>query len=199
MKLDEVRLGDTVRLRNGEEILVSDKMTGYTDRVGDHPGPFVATRNFDRYALSDVLEIVTRNERVCRFCGDGVTSPVPEVDYCRNCFYLGRAHQERLAPLIAQLKAIPKVKSANVWHTGGGCFLLAVPLEDGRLIALTDGDAGLPDKGEPWQYFCVAESEEAWDEWDESRLAVHEGNLTDDQLIAAVKEVATAVPIPKQS
>lgn len=191
MKLDEVRLGDTVRLRNGEEILVSDKMTGYTDREGEHPGPFVATRpGFDRYHLDDVQEVVLRNERLCRFCGEGVTATKSETDFCSLCFYSGRAFTEQRGELLEALQTLPRVESASVWHTGGGCFLLAVTLKDGRLITVTEGQGGLPDPGEPWQLLVVAPDMEAWDEWDEKRLDLREGAWTDEELIAEVETIS---------
>lgn len=192
MDLNDIRLGDTVRLRNGETIIVAHKMEGYTDRDGEHPGPYVAARgpSFDRYLLADVVEVVERNERVCRFCGEGVTARDDDIDYCSNCFYSGRALTDDHAELIVALAAIPNVKGAHVWHTGGGCFLLAVTLNDGRLITLSDADAALPEKGQPWRYFAVAESEEAYDEYDESRIEQRDGEWTDEQLLAAVSEVA---------
>lgn len=192
MKLDDIRMGDTVRLRNGETIIVAHKMEGYTDRDGEHPGPFVAARgvSFDRYLLADVVEVVERNPRSCRFCGEGVTSRDPDIDYCSLCFYTGRALTDERGDLLAALAAIPNVTGANVWHTGGGCFLLAVTLTDGRLIALTDGEAELPEKGQPWRFFAVAENMEVWDEYDESKIDQRDGEWTDEQLIVAVREVA---------
>lgn len=192
MELSEIRMGDTVRLRNGETITVAHKMESYTDRDGEHPGPFVSARgsHFDKYALSDITEVVESNPRLCRFCGEGVTATDDKVDYCSGCFYSGRALTETHADLLASLSAIPNVTGAHVWHTGGGCFLVACYLEDGRLVTLTDADAALPYPGEPWRLMVVSESEQAYDEWDESKLDIREGEWDDAQIVAAVSEVS---------
>lgn len=204
LTLDDIRLGDTVRLRNGETILVEGKTTSYTDRDGEHEGPFVTeAKTFDHYLLADVLEIVERNERLCRFCGEGVTSTNPETDFCRGCFYTGTTQEERLAPLIARLSEPENVAGVAVWHTGGGCFNLAVTLQDGRIatpsVAYYDeGDCrwwvepGFPESDEDRWGVVLAASEQAWSEWDESKLQMPNLGMDEDALIAFVRLFAAS-------
>lgn len=192
MEFKDIRLGDTVRLRNGETFVVGSKITSYHDRDGDHEGPFLAPdRPFtDRYALGDVVEVIERNSRICIFCGEGVTSREPDVLYCRGCHYTGRAHEEQREDLLLKLRLTPNVEDASIWHTGGGCFLLAVNLTDGRLVAITDGDAGLPEQDEKWGLVVISPDQDAWDEWDEDRLDIRYGEWDDAQLTAAVAKIA---------
>lgn len=181
----DINLGDTVRLRNGETFAVAEKCVSYHDRQGDHPGPWISpSRDWRQgFLLSDILEIVKRNPRVCRFCGGGVTARSPETDFCRDCFYSGRADAELRAELIDGLRALPNVASADIWHTGGGCMVLAISLLDGQLATATEGEAALPEPGEPWGLICVSDNEEAWGEWDESRIEISEGSWADAELI----------------
>lgn len=200
MELSEIRLGDTVRLRNGEKVVVRSKFEWYEDRDGEHLGPFVGTREMDRYLLADVAGIAARNGRLCRFCGEGVTASNPETDFCEGCHYGGRALEERFAPVMARLREIPAVKDVAVWHTGGGCFNMAVILRDGRLLTPSSGfrdegdgrvwpEPGLPEEG-PWA-MVVAEDYDAWSEWDEERLSIPQALYADeDELVAAVAEMA---------
>lgn len=192
MELKDIRLGDTVRLRNGETFVVDSKITSYHDAGGEHAGPFLApVRNFsDHYSLGDVVEVVERNCRICIFCGEGVTSREPDVLYCRGCHYSGRAASEQREDLLANLRLTQHVEDASIWHTGGGCFLLAVGLADGRLVTITDGDAGLPEAEEKWGLVVISPDTEAWDEWDEERLDIRYGEWDDAQLTAAVAKIA---------
>jgi hypothetical protein len=187
--LNDVGLGDTVRLRNGETVVVESKFTSYTDASGEHEGPFVGAgpHGRDHYLLSDVVEVVAPNPRRCRFCGEGVTSTNDEVDFCRNCHYTGRAQEERRGDLIGRLGDLDLVGTARIWHTGGGCFLLAVELVDGRLVTCTDGEASLPEDGEPWGLVVVSPNQEAWDEWDEGVLDIRQAEWTDDQLVSEIR------------
>jgi hypothetical protein len=192
MELNDIRLGDTVRLRNGETIQVAAKMTSYTDADGEHEGPFVAIpRTYDHFYVSDILEVVERNERVCRYCGEGVTAKDEETNYCSLCFYSGRAYTEERGGLLATLAKTQGVESAHFWHTGGGCFLLAVTLSDQRLLTFTDGDASLPQEGETWGLLVISPNLDAFDEWDEDRLDIRYGEWTDEQLLAAVAKIAS--------
>jgi len=192
MNLTDIRLGDVVRLWNGDTIRVAYKSTSYTDASGHHEGPFVSPRSLEHYHVSNLLEVVERNERVCVYCGEGVTATKPETQFCANCFYTGRAFTELRSELIGKLTALPGVADAHVWHTGGGCFVLAVTMTDARLITATDGELGLPDPGKPWRDVCVAASEQAWSEWDEDRLDVGEGEWSDDELVWFVQGAGLA-------
>jgi ribosomal protein S27AE len=191
MELSDFRLGDTLRLRNGETFVAIGKVASYSDRNGTYEGPFVRVKgSFDFLSLSDVVDVVERNERLCRFCGEGVTATDADTDYCSNCFYTGRPLDELHSRMFETLRTHRKVKSAEVWHTGGGCFTLAVRLHDGRLLSLTDGDAGIPELGEPWQSLAIADDEEAWDEWEEEKIEVRDGKWTDDEVILEVSRIA---------
>jgi hypothetical protein len=184
MLKDEIRNGDVVRLRNGESITVDSVIESYSDRNGTHPGPFVVTAGrHDYYLVTDVAEIAVRNERTCVFCGNGVTSENPEVGFCRSCFYSGRWAEEERKHLLGKLAALDNVSTASIWHTGGGCFCLAVTLTDGRLVTVTEGEAALPEPGEPWRLAVVSESEEAWGEWDEDRITIFENHEWDDDAL----------------
>lgn len=153
LAMDDLRLGDTVRLRNGETIVVEGVSTLYGDRDGEHPGPWVNTNRWrGRYLLSDVVEVVERNPRSCKFCGNGVTSTNPETDFCRYCYYDGTAFQEIYAERVAAMAAVlPEGWNVRPEHTGGGCWWFAVRKEGEPVYyAATDGNAGLPDPGEGW-------------------------------------------------
>ncbi len=153
--------------------------------------------------------LLRADARVCRFCGEPVQSRDPDTDFCRNCYYHGRFHEERHIELLGRLSSLEGVESASVWHTGGGCFNLAVKLTDGRLIAtsvahrdeLTEGEgagrwwpeAGLPSEpGEKWGV-VIAESEEAWSEWDEPKLELPNLAFDEDGLVAFVEALAGPV------
>lgn len=140
--------------------------------------------------------------RACRFCGGEVQSTNPETDFCRNCFYTGRWAEEQHAALLSAFKSIAGVKSTAVWHTGGGCFNLAVTFADGRLATPSvsfqeqDGSWGIEpgfpsDPGDRWGV-VVSESEEAWSEWDEERLAMPQEalGLTEVELVGYVAKLA---------
>jgi hypothetical protein len=194
MQLEDIRDGDTVRLRDGRTVVVDSKTSMYRDLDGDHEGPFVTTRPaLAHHPLAEVVEVVERNERVCRFCGEGVTSTNPEIDYCRGCHYTGRAAEAKREALLFAVRSIPDVTDASVWHTGGGCFLLAVTAKDGRFISVSDEDANVPEPGEPWQLLVVSPDQATWDEWDEDRLDVRHGEWTDAQLTVEIARVLLAV------
>lgn len=134
--------------------------------------------------------------KTCTICNENeVTSTKKSVDFCRNCFYTGAALEREFGQLIGDLEAVDGVSRATVWHTGGGCFVLAVNLDDGRLItatALEDGEVGavMPDAPEgPWGY-VLSEDEAAWSDWDEDRIKLRSGPFTD--LPAAVREAVAA-------
>lgn len=187
---DEIRMGDTVKLNDGTTLIVDSVFDSYTDRAGQHEGPFVASRDVMRstHLLAEVAEIVARNERLCVYCGNGVTSSNPDVDFCRNCHYTGVAHEHRRGKLLADLEVLPNVKSASVWHTGGGCFMLAVTLTDDRLLTITDGDASLPEGDETWRWLAVWKDEPTYSdfEWGNEEIDENEEERSDDQLVAYI-------------
>lgn len=155
LTMQDIRLGDTVRLRNGELVVVDGVYESYGDRDGTYPGPWVKGSAWsERYLLADVTEIVVSNPRSCRFCGNGVTATNPDTDFCRICHYTGRAEQDRIADRIARVeRLLPDGWSAGVEHTGGGCFWLAVRhQEDPFYYAITAHDAVLPEGDEEWSW-----------------------------------------------
>jgi hypothetical protein len=95
------------------------------------------------------------------------------------------------------------VRSVEVWHTGGGCFNLAVLLDDGRLatpsVAYQDPatgkwwpEAGLPENdGDCWGVVFAA-SVDAWHEWDEAKLDYGDGGYDDDELVERVRAFAAS-------
>lgn len=187
MELHEIKLGDEVELRNGERIVVWSKCTSYSDRTGTHEGPFVSPQAFgERYLLADVARVTKRNERLCRFCGEGVTATVAETDFCRLCFYSGRSLEDSYSGIIGRLTSDETVESADVWHTGGGCFLLAVTRTDGRLLTCAaDQDAVLPAPGEKWWAFEYPTESDFDRECEGYEVNVtHHEHLSDDDLVA---------------
>src|SRR5262245_63947730 len=129
MHKSDIRMGDIVRLRNGELVEVDSVTNWYADRNGRHDGPFVTTRQFDHYLIADVTEIVTPNSRRCVYCGNGVTSPNPDVDFCRNCHYSGTPQEFARNEQISKLE-LDTNASCSVDHTGGGCFWLSFRFAD---------------------------------------------------------------------
>jgi hypothetical protein len=192
MKLEEIRLGDVVRLRNGETIRVRGKSTSYHDSRGEHVGPFVSgPTHADRYLLADVVDVAVRNEKVCAICErEGVTSTNPDVDFCERCFYSGAAIERERGELLYALRALDGVETADVWHTGGGCFLLAVKATDGRLITVSD-EAAVPEPGEPWKTFVISESEDVFDDYDPDRMEERDGEWSDEALVDEVRKVVS--------
>jgi hypothetical protein len=166
--IKDITDGDIVKLVTGQSVVVHGLWTSYSDRQGEHPGPGITTAGtYEHILLTDVVEVVRKNDRLCVYCGGGVTSTNPEVDFCRSCHYTGTAKEHDIAPLIDALQSHDNVATAEVWHTGGGCFLLAVKLTDGRIATCTAGEASLPDEHEPlWQCIGVWPSESAYDDSD---------------------------------
>lgn len=179
LTMDDIRLGDTVRLRNGETIVVDGVYETYGDRDGEYPGPWVKGPGWkERYLLADVTAIVERNPRDCRFCGNGVTSTNPEIDYCRICHYTGRAQQDMHAVRIAEIESgLPEGWMAMVEHTGGGCFWLAIRHDANRFYyACTAHDAVLPDdaEGEDWSWVFRYHHDESHEDY-EGVAIIHSG------------------------
>jgi hypothetical protein len=199
----DIRMGDTVRLRSGEEVVADGIVTSVHDAEGVHAGPFlsVAGDHRRRTLLSEVVAIVGRNERRCTICGNGVTSTNPETTFCRGCFYTGAAYEAMLSSdernVLLRIGALDGVKDTAVWHTGGGCFNLGIRLDDGRLLTPSVGlpaedgsdevypEPGIPTGDERW-CLVIAASEEAWDEWREEDISVAKRLFDDDELVEAV-------------
>ena len=203
----EPKAGDTVRLRDGRIVEIeSTGITSYTDWSGTYGGPFVGLGrdyDFEYVRLEDVEKIVATNPRLCRFCGDGVTSTNPEVDFCRMCFYSGTAKMAALQDaghggIIDRLAELPGavMDSVSVWHTGGGCFALGVAFEETPrnrgAYALITVDAGVEVElvGEPvWigGYYRDPDDEEPIDVLD----AGWSGTATVAELIDALAAIRT--------
>lgn len=115
-------------------------------------------------------------DRICAICGRvPVSSKNPETDFCRICWATGASEERDLDAdgrgTLTRLRALPGVDHANVWQTGGGCMVLAVTLVDDRLITASyPDDAGIPPAEGPWGVI-LSETEEAWSEWDETKLS----------------------------
>lgn len=154
---EELRLGDTVRLRNGETIVVDGVSDWYEDRTGRHVGPWVMTPptvgGIERYPLADVVETVVSNPRVCRFCGNGVTAKTETTDFCRYCYHSGVAFNDIYA--AERQPFVDAFPDAHVGfeHTGGGCWWFAIyPKDSPWYWAMTNGEAAIPkfQDGEGW-------------------------------------------------
>jgi hypothetical protein len=154
--------GDSVAEREIEVSRAGDEgfhteTAGYCARhiVGEQLGAF---RVYERVSAAP-----------CDICGnvfaDGAFDAPPARTVCAGCYYSGAVHEKRprIARLIERLRAAAPGAEVGVWHTGGGCFGLAVEWKarGGRLLFGTDGDA-VPGEGEP---FCVGRyaDEQAWE------------------------------------
>jgi len=139
-------------------------------------------------------------DRECRYCHETFTPPKPETTLCRSCYYEGRHLREHHADLIGRLGDLDTVATANVWHTGGGCFGLAVTLQDERLFfgtvammeldengtAVWRGDAWIPTEPEERWMIGVYASEAAFSDGEEPTRIIMPA--TDDEFVAAVQE-----------
>jgi len=106
--------------------------------------------------------------RPCTFCGAEVTSANAAVDYCRECHYGGRQHARTHAGLLAELEAATGVP-AEVWHVGGGCFVLVAAYGP-------EGPAGSEYEGCSWPLATlVAASYEAGEGWQGGDPVLPEG------------------------
>ena len=86
--------------------------------------------------------------RPCKFCGGEVTSKVAEVDWCRTCHNHGFHLMERFEDLLNEIGPA----DATVWNTGGGCYVIEIPVDENTYIWASDEDGtGLPETEEgPW-------------------------------------------------
>lgn len=120
-----------------------------TEYLAEHP-------TFESHSADGITERPYHvQERVvaavvtCRNCGVyAVTSKDPEAfPYCKGCFYTGASHEHMYGPALARIAEGVPGWEASVWHTGGGCFAVAVTptdFEEGvEYYFLTDGEAGL--------------------------------------------------------
>jgi len=137
----------------------------------------------------------------CIYCGQEFNPPKPTTPMCQFCWYGGKHHEAQRPQLLSTLRTIDGVTSANIEHTGGGCFGLAVRLTDGRFLfatdAVKDGDdwfceANVPDVDQPWGLGIYAN--EDGDDGFGSGEAVEPIRvpLSDADLIDAVRTIAAA-------
>jgi hypothetical protein len=143
-------------------------------------------------------------QKTCIYCGHPFTPPKPTTPMCEHCWYAGRHHAAERAQLLDGLRAVEAVDTAGVHHTGGGCFGLGITLKDKRYLFATDahkdaqtgewfGEASLPEPGEPWALGIYLSDEVEF--MDGEMAEPMRLPLTNDELIAAVREIA-AKPIP---
>jgi hypothetical protein len=136
----------------------------------------------------------TPQQATCRLCGASFVPPRPTTDVCRWCWYGGAVHAAERPALLAALRALPGVESADMEHTGGGCFALRVRLTGGRACLATDAflmdgewttDAAIPAVGEPWM-LCEYREDDDCDE----PVGGEYAPLTDADLIDVVRRLA---------
>ena len=208
---EDIRMGDTVRLRNGETIVVDMVSDRYGDRNGEYEGPWVVAtgRPRERYHLSDVVGIAERNPRICEFCGNGVTSTNPELTYCRHCHYNGTAFEHRYADIVDRFREAFPDCWVGVEHTGGGCFWFAIRQQQGNLYwCVTEGEASVPlfEVGQLWGLVCrycddedqarhvKVDGADHWEYegvpilWGEIRDGMAQPTLDHDTVIDAIRE-----------
>jgi len=88
---------------------------------------------------------VERESKPCSICGEEVQSDNPETDFCRTCFYTGRAAERSREDQIDSFRSQLPGADIAVEHTGGGCFWLAFRWEgDPKYYVATNGEASLP-------------------------------------------------------
>jgi hypothetical protein len=164
---------------------------------------------------------VDRPSQPCLTCG-GESENKPEqyakYPYCRHCHYVGNAaadmRSEQLEYMYERFAGTDL--EVQVWHTGGGCFGLAIT-RPGWVYFATDGEASLPEKdGVPirddWGYLG-AHTQQQWDESDwENHVELFacdwdkewddRGTLTDEELcdrvLAHRKEVVRTEQLWRQ-
>lgn len=146
---------------------------------------------------------------ICTICKtEEVTSTNPDVDFCRTCHYCGFALERQHSEFLDELRHATDWSNIAVWHTGGGCFVLLVPLtlnpmadpEDtpGTFITLVEavqdprgvwiGEPGLPEPGPDQLWHAYLWDEPSWmGEKDPLDAGVP---LTRDEAVAWVREKA---------
>lgn len=106
----------------------------------------------------EVVEIEVPELVDCKVCGSLVTAKDPvKFPYCKDCFYVGNAHEDMMSTVIAEFEAGVERHKASVWHTGGGCFMFtlqhvdAVGVEDAEYYGLCTDEAAV-EPGEDWMW-----------------------------------------------
>lgn len=106
----------------------------------------------------------------CKYCRSIFSHSRADVDICEQCFYSGEHLANRFGKTLERLREVNA--NASVWHTGGGCFAIGIPLdiregeEFGRQILVTGAlkeadsdewytDASLPAEENDETRWCV--------------------------------------------
>lgn len=187
------RYGTVARAGGGGE---REEIIGYcaTHVVGQHLDgmayPVDHRRGKDRRAPFLIADCEACGSR---FATDGIKT------VCRACFYDGATHarRPRMAALIERLNEAAPTAEVEIWHTGGGCFGLAVKWENGRFlfgtVAVMDeqteewtADAVLPNDDERWGIGVYA-GEDEWGAGAAERWIVP---ATDDDFVRVATEEA---------
>lgn len=114
---------------------------------------------------ADGYKITEHDEpsRPCIYCGGEIVNDKDaECDFCRSCFYTGRAFSMQHGETCRRLSGILG-REVSVWHTGGGCFSFGAVVDpDGgeynEILIAVDADVdGDPD--EPIWGYSVQRSE----------------------------------------
>lgn len=131
--------------------------------------------------------------RLCVFCRREVTSSVATVDFCQGCYLSGAHHRRALGQLLdelAQASGLP----ADVWHTGGGCWAISVPLVDGPeparyLLVCLDQEASLPEQDEATARWWVG-SYDCRADWSDPECTIEAEDIPRPDLPARVADIA---------
>lgn len=73
---------------------------------------------------------MTVERRACVYCDDTVTHPDPDVDYCRNCYWMGNHLQAAVDEVGSVLSEKYGWPEGYVQHAGGGLFYFAIDIAD---------------------------------------------------------------------
>lgn len=91
---------------------------------------------------------------ICKFCEQPFEHDRSDVDVCRSCWYSGKTFEAKLPKTLEALRTVNA--NAGVSHTGGGCFVLEVPVSDvlasdgyfERYVYLTTAEGEMPESDE---------------------------------------------------
>lgn len=131
---------------------------------------------------------------LCPFCD---TNPIVEgQDVCMSCHFTGKEFETYLlnderSNVLAKIREVPQVASANVWHMGSGAFQLGVMLDDGRIVIpgiaqeTQEGMIVIPAVPPMSAKWAVAVTDDQ-----QTGVGIIEGAYDDEELVEVVEKLA---------